>query len=269
LGISHHKNKFNSESYDVMLRQLKHQRVKLSTLSSKIQSKEEMLKIKCDLYNKQSQNKFVSLYMNEIKHLQDLKNVLNIIDLGLMAVYERLDTLKIVFKAFVGFKPTAKFLNDVLKKTRYIPADMENMLRNFTDSYIELTSVIHPPDSNISFNLESPEASGIIKSIENNIESEIIDQFPNIPLSSTTGDLAEKMEEVTDILAADGGYPMLIQNISKKPDVKLSDQILNYIHLKNGNFDVYNCASKLRVPPNKIINTLYELANDGKLRFRT
>ena len=116
LVLSHHTNKFNSESYDVMLRQLKHQRVKLSTLSSKIQSKEEMLKTKCDLYNKQSQNRFVSLYMNEIKHLQDLKNVLNIIDLGLMAVYERLDTLKIVFKAFVGFKVSIKTHHIIFQK---------------------------------------------------------------------------------------------------------------------------------------------------------
>ncbi len=257
------------QAYNSMIRGVNYQKARVSQIAEKVKSRERMLHSKCNFYKMKNQEGVASIYHNEIRHLALLKSTLDIIELGLTAVSERMDTLRILYQAFEGFRPVAKSINEVIQNTSFLPGDFDMVLKQLVESHIELTSILHPPDANICFDLRSPEASEIISELECELEREVLNRFPDAPLTTDLrGDnLAERMEKVTSLIAADGGAPLNLKESVRGHRLTFEDKVLRYFNLKGGNMDVYGCAKYLGAPHQKVIEALYDLADEGRLRF--
>ena len=258
---------YDINAYNEMIRKVNYQRARISHLKEKVRSRETKLASKGNFYTMKDQRTLASIYQNEVKHLALIKGALDVIELGLTSVSERVDTLLIIFKAFSGFNSVAKSVNDVIKYTTYLPSDFDAVLRQLVESHIELTSILHPPDARITFDLYSPEAGQIMAELEDELEKEVINRFPSVPLDSRMGnDLTEKMKEVVSVLAADGGTPTIFKE-RRKPKTNFEDRVLHHFSHQKGDLDVYGCAKYLRTSPQRVIEALYELADEGRLTF--
>ncbi len=256
-------------AYNSMMRGINYQKARVSQIAQKVKSREKMLQSKCNFYKLKNQDGVASIYYNEIRHLALLKSALDIIELGLTAVCERMDTLRILYQAFEGFRPVAKSINEVIKHTSFLPGDFDLILKQLVESHIELTSILHPPDANISFDLRSPEAAEVMNKLEQELEREVLNRFPDAPLTANLrgDDLAERMEEVTSLIAADGGAPLSLTQNTRNHKLTFEDKVLRYFNLKGGSIDVYGCAKYLGAPHQKVIEALYDLADEGRLKF--
>jgi hypothetical protein len=103
--------------------------------------------------------------------------------------------------------------------------------------------------------------------LENELAREVINRFPSVPIDLKAGDnLAEKMEEALGLLAADGGTPAILMERGRSK-LSFEDRVLQYFKLQKGKIDVYACAKCLKVSPHRVIEALYELADEGRLSF--
>lgn len=258
---------YDLNAYNDMIRRVSYQKARICRLREKVRSRETKLASKSNFYLSKDQRSLAQIYQNEVKHIALIKEALEIIDLGLTAVLERIDTLLIIFKAFSGFNSMAESVNDAIKSTTFLPSDFDMVLRQLVESYMELTSILHPPDARISFDLFSPEASKIMAELENELEKEVINRFPSVPLDLKMGEnLAEKMEEAIGLLAADGGTPTTLRQRGRTK-LSFEDKVLQYFKLHKGKMDVYSCAKWLKVSPQRVIEALYNLADEGRLSF--
>ncbi len=248
------------------MRKVNYQRAHMSRLIQKIDSREQMLRSRVDFLKTRDEETRAKMYLKEMGEIVLIKRVLKLINLGLTAVSERLDTMKILFKALSGFRPVAKTVDEAIQHSSFLPMDFKDVMNDLAGSYSELLEILHPPDAQIFFDIGTPEAQKIINQVEKELEKEVISQYPKVPLDTNLkgGNLAEKMEEVITMLLADGGTETTFTK--KKRKMSFEDKVLYYMNMK-GNIDVFGCARQMKTSPQKVIGALYELAEDGKLKF--
>lgn len=251
------------------MRNVNYQRAHIARLIQKITSKEQMLNSKLEFLRSKNQQSRVNMYLREMGDIAIMKRVLILIELGLTGVSERLDTLRILHTAISSFRPVAKSVEEAIQYASLLPMDFKDVMTDLAHSYTELVTILRPPDAHIFFDFQTPEASKIISQVEGELEREILNRFPSVPLNKKVrGErLADKMEEVLNMLVADGGTEVIFSDKSRKKKMSFEDKVLYYINMRHGRIDVFGCAKYLRASPQKVIEALYELAEDGRLKF--
>lgn len=265
--ISNRGNGLNLREYDRLIRAVKHEEAKLRNWILKINRRASELRAKMELYKNRKQMVLAGIYAKEAQNLILLREALNYISLKFLAVSERLDTLRIVLKATLDLKPLLKSLNEIYPIIQSMPVNAGDVFKQLVNSYSELLYLVSPPNPRIVFKLDSIEAAKILQEVEDMLQKEVLEKFPSIPLDKVgEGRLTEKIGELVEVFAADGGLIQARKPFTKK--LTLKDKVLRYIKL-TGKMDVYGCARFLNTSPQKVVEILYELAEEGKVKFNS
>ncbi|RLG60677.1 hypothetical protein DRN86_01915 [Candidatus Geothermarchaeota archaeon] len=267
LGLFRRNDEFNLRQYDRLILSVKYEEQKIRNWIARLEKKRSELISKMNLYKKRNQLILAGIYAKEIENLTILRDVLNYINLKFLAISERLQTIKVVLKAASDLKPLIKSLDEIFPVIASLPVKVEDTLKQLVTSYTELLYFVSPPNAQIKFDLMTPEASEILREVESKVEEEVLKAFPSLPLAmtKTEGKLTDKIGELVEVFAADGGFSLTHRKEKKKLTTK--DKVLRYIRL-TGNMNVYACARYLNTSPEKVIEALYELAEEGKLKFK-
>ena len=256
------ENGIDLREYDKLIRSVRYEEQKIRNWVSRIDKRRSELISKMEIYKKKNQTILAGIYAKEVNNLDLIREILNFISLKFLAVAERLSTLKIVLMATNTLKPLLKSLTELYPLIISLSANAEDVVKQLVTSYNELLCFVNPPEAQIRFNIESPEASQILKEVESKVEEELLAKFPRVPMEfSNETKLSDKMEELVETLAADGG---LLARKDENSNIKR--KILEYIKSK-GDVNVYTLARHLNISPDKVIELLYQLADEGKIRF--
>ena len=263
------KGWINLKNFNMLIRSVEYHRNKIRILHDQIRQKIESLKAKHSYLIRNGEYESAENYAREIRLLNILSDIVYNFELGLLAVEERLDTIKIILQALEGFKPTAKAINDALSAVYYIPGNFNMLLESLAESYIELVETIKPPAANIVINLDNPEAEQIITQVEREVGKLVSSKFPEVPAGVSIIKSGKKVEELITALATDGGFKgSIIPFKTGKTKRSFEDKVHYYFkHISRGKLDIYGCARYLGVSPQRVIEALYLLAEEGKIKF--
>jgi|Deesub1362B_J571_1020462.scaffolds.fasta_scaffold00004_324 hypothetical protein len=263
---------FDLKAYNELVRSVEYHRTRVKYLRDQIQGKIKTLDSKKNFLIRKGEKLSAKNYEREIKLLTLLKEVLYNFELGLTAVLERLDTIRIILQALDGFKPTAKAINEAINAAYYIPGNFQSLLESLAQSYINLIETVKPPEAKVYIDLANPEAEHILTQVEKEVGKIVVEQFPQIPrdipiLSSPN----KRVEELISALATDGGIstgaPFYKQSVGKR---NFEDQVYYYMtYISKGKLDVFGCARYLDTAPQRVIDALYILAEEGKIKFNS
>ena len=263
---------FDLKAFNQLFKSVEYHRSRVRVLKDQIDNKIKTLDSKKNFLIRRGEKLSARNYEREIKLLNVLKEVLYNFELGLTAVLERLDTIRIILQALDGFKPTAKAINEAINAAYYIPGNFHALLESLAQSYISLIETVKPPEAKVYIDLANPEAEHILTQVEKEVGKIVVEQFPHIPreipiLSSPN----KKVEELISTLATDGGIttgaPYYKQSMGKK---NFEDQVYYYMtYISKGKLDVFGCARYLDTAPQRVIDALYILAEEGKIKFNS
>lgn len=257
------------KNFNMLIRSVEYHRNRIRILYDQICQKINSLKAKQSYLIKNGEYASAENYAREIRLLNILKEVVYNFELGLLAVEERLDTIRIILQALEGFKPTAKAINDALSAVYYIPGNFNMLLESLAESYIELIETIKPPAANILINLNNPEAEQIITQVEREVGKLVSSKFPEVPANVSIIKSGRKVEELMTALATDGGFKEHIISVKVNKTKKTFEDKVHYYfkYISRGKLDIYGCARYLGVSPQRVIEALYLLAEEGKIKF--
>lgn len=254
-----------------MIRSVEYHKSRIQAMYTQIDNKIKTLKAKMSYLIRIGEVASAENYKREIKLLKRLKNILYTFELGLTAVIERLDTIKVILQALDGFKPAAKAINDAVNAAFYIPGNFQNLLQSLADSYYSLIETIKPPEANIYINLDNPEAEEIISQVEKEVGKIVYETFPSISNINILTSQKNRVDELLSAIATDGGISEKITLYRpKKQKTRFEDKVYYYMKfIARGKIDVFGCARYLNTSPQRVIEALYTLAEEGKIKFNS
>ena len=265
------KGGLDLKAYNEMIRSVEYHKSRIRFMYDQIDAKIKSLEAKMNYLIKNGEIASAENYKREIRLLKRLKNILYNFELGLIAVIERLDTLRIILQALDGFKPAAKAIHDAVNAAYYIPGNFHNLLQSLADSYYTLIETVRPPEATIYINLENPEAEEIISQVEKEVSKIVYETFPSIQNINILTSPKKKVEELLSAIATDGGFSeRLIVNKPRKSKPRFEDQVYYYMkYISRGKIDVFGCARYLGTSPQRVIEALYTLAEENKIKFNS
>ncbi len=293
-----------ARKYEMLKKEIGGYQMHIRNIINSIDKKIVAFREKYEFYKKRKEPRFAALYLKEANNLRMLKNVLMTVDMGLLAVNLRLDTMKVVVSALLEFKESTKVINQVIEDARVMSDSFSNYYKSFIDGYIDLESIINIPEIDLAnfVSLQDEDATKIIQAVERKIGEELSKRFPNIPeqLDQILSDDPRKgVQKLYEMLATDGGVyesgagryggytptrsrnqiknSILRVNVKKLKTVdarkleKIEVAILRYIiNIKRGEFgymDIYQLAKMTRSSPETVLEGLYNLAEAGLISF--
>ena len=263
------KGEFNPKAYNEMIKAIDYHRNRVRLMRNQLKTKINSLISKMKYLIKNGEIASAENYKREINLLRRLEKVLYSFELGLTAVMERLDTLRIILQALSGFKPAAKAINDAVNAAYYIPGNFHELLRSLADAYYGLIETVKPPKANIYINLENLEAENIISQVEKEISKMVYEEFPQVKNVNVLTSPRKKVDELVSAIATDGGISeKLVITKRRKSKPRFEDRVYYYIkYISRGKIDVFGCARYLNTSPKRVIEALYTLAEEGKIKF--
>ena len=291
-----------SRRYDLLRKEIGGYRMHIKTIISSIDKKILMFRDKYKFYKKRKEYQFATIYLKETSSLKLLKNVLQSVDLGLLAVNLRLDTMKIVVSALLEFKESTKVIDKVIGDIRIVNDNFSNYYKSFMSGYIDLETLINIPELDLAnfLSTDNEDAIKIIQTVERTVGEELAKKFPNVPAELDqilSADPKEGAKKLYEILATDGGVkenyvyshlgsqvrrhifhnsilkvnPKMLRRLDISKLGKLEIAILKYIvNIKKGEFgymDIYQLARVTKSSPESILESLYELAELKIINF--
>ena len=196
--------------YDLLKKEIGGYRMHIKAIISSIDRKILMFRDKYRFYKERKELQFASIYLKETGNLRVLKNVLHTVDLGLLAVNLRLDTMKIVISALLEFKESTKVINKVIGDIKLMNSSFNDYYKSFINGYFDLETLVNIPEldtANFLF-LENEDALKIIQTVERTVGEELAKRFPNVPAELDqilSEDPKEGVKKLYEILATDGG----------------------------------------------------------------
>ena len=295
-----------SRRYDLLKKEIGGYRMHIKAIISSIDKKIMVFRDKYMLYKERKELQFASIYMKETGNLRVLKNILQTVDLGLLAVNLRLDTMKIVVSALLEFKESTKVINKVVGDIRLMNDNFNDYYKSFINGYFDLETLINIPELDLAnfLSLENEDALKIIQTVERTVGEELAKRFPNVPADLDqilSEDPKEGVKKLYEILATDGGVrenkiysgymgrrdrrlgssqvrdsilkvnPRMLKRIDLSKLEKKEIAILKYIiNIRKGEFgytDIYQLAKITRSSPETVLQSLYDLAELKIIHF--
>lgn len=294
-----------ARKYDFLKKEIGGYRMHIKAIISSIDRKILMFRDRYKFYKERKEYQFASIYLKETSNLRVLKNVLRTVDLGLLAVNLRLDTMKIVVSALLEFKESAKTIDKVIGDIRLMSDSFNNYYKSFMNGYFDLETLINIPELDLAnfLSLDNENALKIIQTVERTVGEELAKRFPNVPAELDqilSKDPKEGVRKLYEILATDGGVredipynkyiayqgkhvkskitssilkvdPRVLKRIDPSKLGKTEIAVLKYIvNIKKGEFgymDIYQLAKLTRSSPESILESLYELAELKIIHF--
>jgi hypothetical protein len=197
--------------YNFLRKEIGMYQMHIRNIVSSIDRKIEMFKNKAEYYKELREYAFASIYVKEISNLNVIKKVLNYVDMGLLAVNLRLDTMKIVLASLMDFREVARVVDDVIRDARAMSEAFDSYYKTFMDGYIDFETFVNIPEVNLAafLDIEEEDAVKIIKLVERKVGEELSKKFPNIPRELDqilSDDPKEGVKRLYEMLATDGGY---------------------------------------------------------------
>jgi hypothetical protein len=292
------------KKYNMLKKEIGVYQMHIRSIISAIDKKIERFRERLEYYKRRRELTFASIYVREISNLGMVKSILRSVDLGLLAVNLRLDTMKIVVSSLIDFKDVAKVIDSVISDARIMSENFNNYYKSFIDGYIDFETDAIIPDVNLSafLSLHEEDAIKIIKAVERKVGEELSKKFPNVPSNLDqilSDDPKRGVRKLYEILATDGGVyepqvtgsmymsrsrglnplrsSILRININRlrRLDLRRLDKketaILKYIiNVRRGEFtymDIYRLAKTIKTSPESILESLYNLAEMGIVVF--
>ncbi len=232
---------------------------------------------KYNFYLKRKDLKMAVIYKREIENLKTIRSVLSAIELGVLAVTLRIDTLRIVLSAILDLRDTTQMLVNTLNISKLVSRQFDSKIRDFIRSYLDFKDIVIIPDVELDkfIELSSEDAKKIVSAVERKIGEELSKRFPLIPkqLDEVIGDDIEAgVRKLYSILATDGGIrasgdtiPTNLEHVSSASGNKKQDANSQTINTHTY-FNMLNPVSSESKPLLKVnMNALSDIKRLRKL----
>ncbi len=227
---------------------------------------------------------------NELAEVRKLIRLLSQTQIAIERIILRLETIKELSTIMVDLKPALNALKNVTANLVDIMPDVASELDKVNGSIQETLTVTkfssEPP---IMQPMKTPAGQEILKEVNAVLEHKLTEQLPEPPASETLPE-AEQPEPIKEMVALVTACPeshederqdtseaflsikdLKMQSISLRiqRSESLEDKLLEYIKQCEGQVDVTECASKLKIPPKEVEKTLETLDAKGKIVMET
>jgi hypothetical protein len=223
---------------------------------------------------------------NELAELRKLTLLLSQTQIAIERIILRLETVKELSTIMVDLKPALTALKNVTTNLVSVMPDVASELEKVNDSIrdtLTMTKVSSEPP--IAQPMKTAAGQEILKEVNAVLEQKLTEQLPEPPAVESTSVMKEPRqarEMVALVAGSSDSYRSEKKETSEAvlsiKDVKMQSislriehsqaiekELLEYIKQREGQVDVAECATKLKIPPNEVRKTLKNLGAKGKI----
>ena len=142
-------------------------------------------------------------YLGEMRHLSLIQGALDLVELSLMSVSERMDTLRIVYKGLMGVRSTTETLTNLMGELPLDPSGIRDLVEKLVNSSRDVLAQLRLPEGRLRFEFHSTQAESIITDCQRRVSEDLSVLLPSVP--PFTGETVVVTEDGREMMAADGG----------------------------------------------------------------
>jgi len=158
------------KTYYIIVKNVEYYKLRIRMLKDHIDRRIKDLGVKTKYLLGKGEILFIENCIKEIKLLMMLRDILYNLELSLVAILERLDTIRIISQALDGFKPMLEIVSEALSTSQYVSKKFQTLMDSLVRAYIDLISYSELTYPETQVEVLSPEASHILSEIEKELE---------------------------------------------------------------------------------------------------
>jgi division protein CdvB (Snf7/Vps24/ESCRT-III family) len=266
---------------------LKSQQFKLGQVIIKLTRRDKILFKTCAMALKQNNNERAAIFANELAEIRKLTKVIYHTQILVERIILRLETLKEFNAAFSDLKPVLTNLKSVTKSLTTFMPQMAIEMERVNESIFEVISMskIDADKLEVPTDVKTPGGEEVLAEVADFLEEKLVEQLPTPPVSAPTKETpqskrAHKVRKMVALTAScsEVSEPRKTQQFVafKETEVKrialtvnedLEQSVLEYAKKREGQLDVGQCATDLKVACGEIEKALETLGVKGKIKI--
>jgi division protein CdvB (Snf7/Vps24/ESCRT-III family) len=269
---------------------LKSQQFKLSQVVIKLTNRDKILFKTCATALQQKNNERAAIFANELSEIRKLTKIIYHTQILVERIILRLETLKEFNAAFSDLKPVLTNLKSVTKSLGTFMPQMAIEMERVNESIFEVISMskIDADKLEVPTDVKTPGGEEVLAEVADFLEEKLVEQLPTPPVSApmpvmeklqpqaaqkvrkrvaltaSCSEVSEPMQ-TTQFMAAFKNTE--VKRIALTVNEDLEQSVLEYARKREGQLDIGQCATDLKVACDEIEKALETLGVKGKIKI--
>ncbi|MCL1978048.1 MAG: hypothetical protein FWG55_08130 [Candidatus Bathyarchaeota archaeon] len=278
---------------------LRIQQGKLDQASYRLKERDRILFESCMGALKRNNKDKASICATELAEVRRLVNFLSSMHLSIERVVLRLETIRELSDIVIDLRPALKLLQNVSSDLFQVLPDVSTELNNVTDTIQETlhATKLRSDETVIPVGQKTEGGEEILREVSSFLERKVVQDLPEPPVSASARTVKALQAPVKELVALsattsemfgakevkESGFDVSKTLISyKKSEVKeitmevkqpvskqqtLEEVLLEYVRKCNGEIDLSQCSSELKMSNKEIERALENLGTQGKIKL--